>query len=415
MAEVEGKKKKKLTKRDWIILGVLSTAFFGFAAFEALNALHTQRAKESESVAIKHASPGNVPPETVAKAISSKPPSPPAEQRPPAKQQNPPPPKVKPSEKKEPPKESGWKLPKPAGKLTPLPENRREERKRFTIGLPKPTLFKMREEKKERIAEKMRVITPRLVVTAPKSSPARAPQPEKQTGKETGGKYTTVVAAGMFVPAVLSQGIMAPLGYKVPVRFKVVGSAVGVGSYSFPLNSCVVLGVGKGIQTGDSARIEVELVKLSCVWPDGKLHTVPVTGYTVDLRDGKLHLAARLEEHMPDIVQKSFVAGALLGAAEAAQRAQEISKTTAINQNTSITTQEIKNPTAYTFWGGVAGALSQTQRLIEQKVQELMKLKTADREPGGKVYLVFTQNVRVPESWLRSSAKTEYDFAGYER
>ena len=410
MAEVE-KKKKKLTKRDFILLGIILSAFAGYGILQFYS-IYIQARKAKTQTPPKKVSPAQIPVETVAKAIKEPEVKAKSSKLPPI-----PPPKKKPTEEKikresEKPEKEEWKLPKPSGGLKVLPK---EERKRFTIGLPKPSLFRMnelREVKKSRLAEKMKVITPKLVVVEKRRlEEKRKEQIPVNPPKKA---YKAVIAAGMFVPAVLSQGIKAPIGYKVPVRFKLTGSASGVGSYSFPLDSCVVLGAGKGVQTGTTARIDVELIKMACVWPDGKIHTIPVSGYTVDGSDGKLHIAASLKENLPQVVKRSFIAGALLGAAEAAQKAQEVTKTTAINQTSSITSQEVKNSAAYTFWGGVAGALSQTQKLIDRSVQELSKLKTADRKPGGKVYLIFTKDVKVPTEWLGSTEK-EYDFAGYER
>jgi len=411
MAEVE--QKKGLPKAALALVGA---AVIGFAAFQTYN--YYKKFRQSAAKLTKErkekVNPAQVPAETVAKAISSEP-----------QKRIPPPPSALPpvgqtkkneaaTEKKEKrkeaakKKETAWSLPKPEGTLTQLP------REKYTEGLPKPS-FQIfpKVVKKQKVAERMRVITPRLRIVGKKSPPPS--QPVRKTSVVKKEKFKTVIASGMFVPAVLSQGIMAPIGYKVPVRFKVAGRAAGVGDYSFDLSSCVVLGAGKGIETGDTARIEVELVKLSCQWPDGKLHTVPVTGYVVDNLDGKLHLAARLEENESKVVLASFLQGAVMGAAEAAKKAQEITQTTALNQNTSISSQEIKNEHKYVLWGGVAGALSQTQKLLEQKINKLMQIKTADREPGGSVYLVFTQDVKVPESWLRGEEKENYEFAGYER
>jgi hypothetical protein len=419
MAEVE--KKKKLSKKELAILGILGAVLLSYGVFAFFSAYQKVEKKKKEAVSKSRVSPAQVSPETVAKAI--KPKGEKKEQERPSAAAPPPPQKEEERPKEEKPREEKkteakkeWKLPEPSGRLKVVAD---EKKKRpFTFGLPTPSkggekLFKMEELQRRKVAERMKVITPRLVVVGKKEAKKASSSGTSQ--RVPPKRYQTVAAAGMFVPAVLTHGIRAPIGYKVPVRFRLVGSAVGVGSYSFPMDSCVVLGAGKGLQTGSTARIEVELIRLACVWPDGKLHTVPVNGYAVDSADGRLYLSASLEEHAPEIVRKSFIAGALLGAAEAAQKAQEVSKTTAVNQTTSVTTQEIKNPTAYTFWGGVAGALSQTQKLIEQSVAELTKLKTADRAPGGKVYLVFTQDVRVPEEWLKPETSNNYDFAGYER
>ncbi len=259
----------------------------------------------------------------------------------------------------------------------------------------------------------MKVITPRLIVspvrkTAPAVSKTKAEQPKE--------RFTTVVAAGEFVPGILSQGIKAPIGYKVPVRIKLTGAAQGVGNHSFDLSSCVVLGAGKGIDTGDSARIEVEVLKLSCQWPDGELHTVPVTGYLVDGLDGKLHLSAKLTVNTGKVVLASFLQGAALGAAEAAKKAQEITQTTALNQNTSVSSTYVKNERKYVLWGGVAGAFSATEQMLKQRIAKMMSVETADREGGGRVYVVFTQDVRVPEKWLgKSKNGSNYQFKGLEQ
>jgi len=406
MGEVE--KKNSLSWKQKIAIGTIMTAVVMYGGFSLYSTY--QKAKVATKKALNSANPASVPPQTVAKAISGgqekNPPPPPSVPAPPTPKPKPKPEKKE--KKKEKPAESGWKLPKPPGNLMKLPKEN------FTAGLPKPSGLFPRLKKKTVVAERMRVVTPRLVVrSAPK--PVRMQERTAVQQKKAQQSYAEVIAAGMFVPATLSQGIMAPIGYKVPVRFKLTGRAVGVGDYSFDLSSCVVLAAGKGVETGNAARIEVQLIKLSCQWPDGKVHTVPVNGYVVDGKDGKVHLSAKLEENDSKVVLASFLQGAVAGAAEAAQKAQEVTQTTAINSNTSITSQEIKNPNAYAFWGGVASALSQTQQILQKKIAKLLQVEAADREPGGKVYLVFTQGVKVPESWLKGAEKNTYDYAGYEQ
>lgn len=414
MAEVE--KKKKAGKLTYVIVGLLGITTASAVGLMIYGGMKKAKRETFKKVSQESVNPGYVPPEKVAQAISPEkkerpkvPPPPPQEEKKEVERKETPKKQIPAGRKKE------WKLPPPSGHLQILP-------KPPTAGFPKPSLssglFKFKKpkpEKRTKVAERMKVVTPKLIVQPSRSFTSRQPAPQKPPKTEK-RQFTTVVAAGEFVPGILSQGIVAPIGYKVPVRIKLTGAAQGVGDHSFDLSTCVVLGAGKGLDTGDSARIEVEVLKLSCQWPDGQLHTVPVTGYLVDGRDGKLHLAARLKVNTGKVALASFLQGAALGAAEAAKKAQEVTQTAALNQNTSISSTYVKNENKYVLWGGVAGAFSATEQMLRQRISKMMSVETAERAPGGKVYVVFTQDVRVPESWLGTEKEgSNYQFQGLER
>lgn len=423
MAEVE--KKKKAGKLTYAAVGIVGITVLGTLGFMIYGVVTGAKKETAKRISSQQVNPAYVPPEKVAQAI----PQPKKAKETKAEVPPPPPEKKEKGEgagKKEEKIPAGrnnreeWKIPPPSGHLQILPKPEKPKtlfsKNPFSFGFPKPSpssgLFKRKPAEEKKIAERMKVITPRLIVAPVRKQPSAPVRTAEKPKKE---KFVTVAAAGEFVPGVLSQGIRAPIGYKVPVRIKLTGAAQGVGDHSFDLSSCVVLGAGKGLDTGNSARIEVEVLKLSCQWPDGELHTVPVTGYLVDGRDGKLHLAAKLNVNTGKVALASFLQGAALGAAEAAKKAQEITQTSALNQNTSISSTYVKNEHKYVLWGGVAGAFSATEQMLKQRIAKMMSVETADREPGGKVYVVFTQDVRVPEKWLGRKESSNYQFKGLEQ
>jgi len=147
MGEIEAKRKKKLTKKDFLILGGLILALLGLSYFYGSKALKDLKARKV-SVRKQNVSPADIPPETVAKAITTKEekekevnipaPAPKRVKKAEAEQgrQEEKPETSAESKKRKEEKKKHWNIPKPVSQqgLTRIPD--------YTTGLPKPSLLR---------------------------------------------------------------------------------------------------------------------------------------------------------------------------------------------------------------------------------------------------------------------------------
>ena len=92
--------------------------------------------------------------------------------------------------------------------------------------------------------------------------------------------------------SVLLTGVDAPVGGKpFPVLLALKEAFASPNSYQVPLKGCFALGKAEG--NASSERADIQIVRMSCVLPDGKAFEQEITGYLVG-EDGKQGIPGKL-------------------------------------------------------------------------------------------------------------------------
>jgi conjugal transfer pilus assembly protein TraB len=122
-------------------------------------------------------------------------------------------------------------------------------------------------------------------------SPATA-LPVKAKSDTPAVRQTAYLPGGSMARSVLLTGVDAPVGGKpFPVLLALTEAFASPNSYQVPLKGCFALGKAEG--NASSERADIQIVRMSCVLPDGKAFEQEITGYLVG-DDGKQGIPGKL-------------------------------------------------------------------------------------------------------------------------
>ena len=128
-------------------------------------------------------------------------------------------------------------------------------------------------------------------------------------------KQVSYLPGGSMARSVLLTGADAPVGGKpFPVLVALKEAFASPNSYSVPLKGCFALGKAEG--NASSERADIQIVRMSCVLPDGKAFEQEVTGYLVG-EDGKQGIPGKLVDKEGRKIAFAAIAGVGAGLARA--------------------------------------------------------------------------------------------------
>jgi len=211
-------------------------------------------------------------------------------------------------------------------------------------------------------------------------------------------KQTSYLPGGSMARSVLLTGADAPVGGKpFPVLLALKEAFASPNSYSVPLKGCFALGKAEG--NASSERADIQIVRISCVLPDGKAFEQEITGYLVG-EDGKQGIPGKLVDKEGRKIAFAAVAGVEAGLARAFGQQQV---TNVVTDSGAITSTVTGDALTFGLASGAQGAATEMQRYFQKQAERLFPVVEIDA--GKNVTMVMLSGTRVPG--LESMNKTD--------
>jgi hypothetical protein len=228
-------------------------------------------------------------------------------------------------------------------------------------------------------------------ITVMRFGAAKSPVTERpvKAKAEAPGRQTSYLPGGSMARSVLLTGLDAPVGGKpFPVLLALKEAFASPNSYQVPLKGCFALGKAEG--NASSERADIQIVRMSCVLPDGKAFEQEITGYLVG-GDGKQGIPGKLVDKEGRKIAFAAVAGVGAGLARAFGQQQVTNVVTDSGATTSTVTGD-----ALTFGlaSGAQGAATEMQRYFQKQAERLFPVVEIDA--GKNVTMVMLSGTKVP-------------------
>ena len=217
-------------------------------------------------------------------------------------------------------------------------------------------------------------------------------------------RQTPYLPGGSMARSVLLTGVDAPVGGKpFPVLLALTEAFASPNSYQVPLKGCFALGKAEG--NASSERADIQIVRMSCVLPDGKAFEQEITGYLVG-DDGKQGIPGKLVDKEGRRIAFAAVAGVGAGLARAFGQQQV---TNVVTDSGAITSTVTGDALTFGLAGGAQGAATEMQRYFQKQAERLFPVVEIDA--GKKVTMVMLSGTKVPglEAMNRTDSRRGLD------
>jgi Bacterial conjugation TrbI-like protein len=217
-------------------------------------------------------------------------------------------------------------------------------------------------------------------------------------------RQTSYLPGGSMARSVLLTGVDAPVGGKpFPVLLALKAAFASPNSYQVPLKGCFALGKAEG--NASSERADIQIVRMSCVLPDGKAFEQEITGYLVG-EDGKQGIPGKLVDKEGRKIAFAAVAGVGAGLARAFGQ-QQVTNT--VIDSGAITSTVTGDALTFGLASGAQGAATEMQRYFQKQAERLFPVVEIDA--GKNVTMVMLSGTKVPglESMNRTDPRRGLD------
>ena len=229
-------------------------------------------------------------------------------------------------------------------------------------------------------------------ITVLRFAAAKSPVTERTVKAKTEAstvKQTSYLPGGSMARSVLLTGADAPVGGKpFPVLLALKEAFASPNSYHVPLKGCFALGKAEG--NASSERADIQIVRMSCVLPDGKAFEQEVTGYLVG-EDGKQGIPGKLVDKEGRKIAFAAVAGVAAGLARAFGQQQV---TNVVTESGAITSTVTGDALTFGLAIGAQGAATELQRYFQKQAERLFPVVEIDA--GKNVTMVMLSGTKVP-------------------
>ena len=214
-------------------------------------------------------------------------------------------------------------------------------------------------------------------------------RPGKTEAAVPGLKRVSYLPGGSMARSVLLTGVDAPVGGKpFPVLLALNEAFASPNSYSVPLKGCFALGKAEG--NASSERADIQIVRMSCVLPDGKAFEQEITGYLVG-EDGKQGILGKLVDKEGRKIAFAAVAGVGAGLAKAFGQQQV---TNVVTDSGAITSTVTGDALTFGLASGAQGAATEMQRYFQKQAERLFPVVEIDA--GKNVTMVMLSGTKIP-------------------
>lgn len=229
-------------------------------------------------------------------------------------------------------------------------------------------------------------------ITAMRFAAAKSPateRPVKAKAEAPVIKQTSYLPGGSMAHSVLLTGVDAPVGGKpFPVLLALKEAFASPNSYQVPLKGCFALGKAEG--NASSERADIQIVRMSCVLPDGKAFEQEITGYLVG-EDGKQGIPGKLVDKEGRKIAFAAVAGVGAGLARAFGQQQV---TNVVTDSGAVTSTVTGDALTFGLASGAQGAATEMQRYFQKQAERLFPVIEIDA--GKNVTMVMLSGTKVP-------------------
>ena len=213
--------------------------------------------------------------------------------------------------------------------------------------------------------------------------------PVKAKAEAPGVRQTSYLPGGSMARSILLTGVDAPVGGKpFPVLLAFTEAFASPNSYQVPLKGCFALGKAEG--NASSERADIQIVRMSCVLPDGKAFEQEITGYLVG-DDGKQGIPGKLVDKEGRRIAFAAVAGVGAGLARAFGQQQV---TNVVTDSGAITSTVTGDALTFGLASGAQGAATEMQRYFQKQAERLFPVVEIDA--GKNVTMVMLSGTKVP-------------------
>jgi len=214
-------------------------------------------------------------------------------------------------------------------------------------------------------------------------------RPVKVKAETPAVRQTSYLPGGSMAHSVLLTGVDAPVGGKpFPVLLALKEAFASPNSYQVPLKGCFALGKAEG--NASSERADIQIVRMSCVLPDGKAFEQEITGYLVG-EDGKQGIPGKLVDKESRKIAFAAVAGVGAGLARAFGQQQV---TNVVSDSGAITSTVTGDALTFGLASGAQGAATEMQRYFQKQAERLFPVVEIDA--GKNVTMVMLSGTKVP-------------------
>jgi conjugal transfer pilus assembly protein TraB len=214
-------------------------------------------------------------------------------------------------------------------------------------------------------------------------------RPVKAKTEAPAVRQTSYLPGGSMARSVLLTGVDAPVGGKpFPVLLALKEAFASPNSYQVPLKGCFALGKAEG--NASSERADIQIVRMSCVLPNGKAFEQEITGYLVG-EDGKQGIPGKLVDKEGRKIAFAAVAGVGAGLAKAFGQQQV---TNVVTDSGAITSTVTGDALTFGLASGAQGAATEMQRYFQKQAERLFPV--VEVESGKNVTMVMLSGTKVP-------------------
>jgi hypothetical protein len=220
------------------------------------------------------------------------------------------------------------------------------------------------------------------------------------------GELGVVIPSGSYVKAKMMTGVEAPEGKNYPVLLQLDYAFIGPNKTKVDLTGC--FGISKAQGDLSTERVQMQLVKLSCVSHKGKMFEREVNGFVADDADNSFAVMGSVSTKQDRVAATAFLSSVVEGVGKAIQQAQTTQQTNALGGGQSLITGD---QAKYIGAGGASNAASMVTQWYLQQANRL--LPTINVGSGQDIWVVMQDKVELPNWYFRKADSQEKSVYSY--
>ena len=231
----------------------------------------------------------------------------------------------------------------------------------------------------------------------------------RQEGKDGGSSPAQLdmfLPASSFASFTLTSSVYAPeTGEQMPVSGVIDKAYIGPNGSTVPLRGCFLLGKARG-NTGEGIA-DIKVIKLACIWPDGRAFEGDIAGYITDT-NGDFGLKGRVERHAGTFFTTVGITSFLEGFAAGMSRAQEATTLGTSGLAIETATNIAGSAAKYGLLKGAADFATAAKQFFAAQLSSLVPAVVVSAGAKGRVFITSGVNITGGMSALKDG-KSYYD------
>ncbi|MCX6125176.1 MAG: TraB/VirB10 family protein [Proteobacteria bacterium] len=215
-----------------------------------------------------------------------------------------------------------------------------------------------------------------------------------------------VIPSGSYVKAKMMTGVEAPEGKNYPVLLQLDYAFIGPNKTKIDLTGC--FGISKAQGDLSTERVQMQLVKISCVSQKGKMFEREVNGFVADDADNSFAVMGAVSTKQDRVAATAFISSVVEGVGKAIQQAQTTQSTNALGGGQALVTGD---QAKYIGAGGASNAATMVTQWYLQQANRL--LPTINVGSGQDIWVVMQDKVELPNWYFRKADSQDKSVYSY--